>query len=135
MAENNQQGGSADQPERPAPTFVEWTVRSLSFVAVAGLLIYLTIKAVSGGAAPAFVFQIDADRARLAGDEWAVPVGVTNTGTTGISALVVEVDDASGPPTQLTIPLLGPGQEHQFHVYRTAQPTATSPTFRVLSYQ
>lgn len=135
---NGSQDGSDGQP---APTWLEWGVRAVSFLLVAGLIAFLVTKAVADDQPPRVELEIVTADVLEDDGRWATPIRAVNRGSSGISSVVVEVDTgvpagtAAAPPLEVVIPLLGPGEQKTVTIWLDRDPARQPPRLAARAFQ
>lgn len=123
----------------PPPTWVEWGARIFSLALVLGLVAYVIVVGLQSSAPIRFDTNVLEDEIEMRGDEWVVPVDITNRGGTSVEDLVVTmiVDDGAGSPIMedLQIPLLGGSGQVRGEYWMDEDPTRASISFDISSYR
>lgn len=135
---NGSQNGSDQQP---APTWLEWGVRTVSFLLVAGLVGFLVTKAVADDQPPTIDLEVVTSDVREDDGRWATPIRAINRGSSGISSLMIEIDtgvptgSAATRPLEVVIPLLGPGEEKTVTIWLDRDPAREPPRLSARAFQ
>lgn len=125
--------------QRPPPTLVEWSVRSVSLALLLALTGYLVWSGFQPAVDARFSFSVESEGIEAREHGWVVPVAVTHTGSEGLEDLGVRLQlvDAAGGVVEeetLAFPLVGSNETLHAEYWFDHDPEAHRLRFDVVGY-
>ncbi|SEQ24101.1 hypothetical protein [Neolewinella agarilytica] len=134
---NSAKDSSTEQ--QPPPTIIAWSVRGVSLLLILSLIGFFIWSALQPRIEPAFDLAILDDKIERRGEEWVLPVEVTNRGSISVHKLKVKAslsNKAKGAAEEAHIvPMLGPNEMVTLVFWFDQDPRQSQPQLSVGSYQ
>lgn len=140
----SQDAGSGDEQssiaaQDPKPSLLEWTVRGISLLLIAALTGYVVWAALQPPQNPYFTFEVQTEQIEQRGDEWVVPIQLTNEGTISIEGVAVsgELLAADGTVVDeeaMQFELIGNRESKDFELWFDRDPARHELRFNVTGY-
>ena len=135
MSQDKNNDQSQDQQKPPTPLI--WAVRGGSLLIILAILGTLAYWGIQPTEKPCFVYEIKAEDCQQREGRWALPVKITNEGTTSAHDLTTRmVLENSGEKTaqQVTLPMIGSRESITLEFWYDEDPRGQRPSASVVSY-
>jgi len=140
MKNDKEQSAASDSSteQQPPPTLVAWAVRGISLLLILGLIGFFAWSALQPRVEPVFDLNILTDKIEQRGEQWVLPVEVTNQGSMSVHTLSVNAN-LDGPDGELVeshvVPLIGPAETLTLVFWFNEDPRNRQPRLSISSYQ
>jgi len=122
--------------QQPPPTLIAWSVRGTSLLFILGMIGFFVWSALQPRVEPIFDLEILTDKIEQRGEQWVLPVEVTNQGSMSVHTLSVEAKlNGAEEEESHVVPLIGPSESLTLVFWFDEDPRGRQPQLSVGSYE